>query len=45
MAKKKAIGGESFVNTNTANEADFAESDKKLGRLMRVPPNFHPNPS
>lgn len=45
MAKKKAIGGESFVANVTANEADFAESEKKQGRLMRVPPNFHPNPS
>jgi len=41
----KIIGGESFVVTVGNNEADFAESDKKQGRLMRVPPNLKPNPS
>ena len=45
MANKKIIGGESFVVTVGGNEADFAESDKKQGALMRMPPNLKPNPS
>lgn len=45
LINKKVIGNDSFVITVGGNEADFAESEKRQGRLMRAPPDFNPKPS